>query len=111
MKISELLTSWQEHASDPLTAECYRVQLPVFDAARLAALADLFPGRTPEQIITDLLSCGLDEIEASFPYRRGDRIVEHDEQGDPIYEDSGLGPRFHALARAHAQRMKAAAEE
>lgn len=108
MKIRELLEAWQDEASDPLTAEKYSARLPIYDAARLEALAELFPGRNTEQLLADLLSAALDEIEASFPYRRGERVVERDDQGDPIFEDIGLGPRFHDLTRSHAQRLKSA---
>jgi len=108
VKIQRLLSTWQESASDPRTAESYRVRLPVYDAARLAALAELFPGRDAEQLLVELLSAALDELEEAFPYERGERVVAHDEQGDPIFEDAGLGPRFHTLTRRHADRLKAA---
>lgn len=107
MKIRELLEAWQDEASDPLTAEKYCARLPIYDAARLEALAEMFPGRTTEQLLSDLLTAALDELESGFPYRRGDRVVERDEQGDPIFEDIGLGPRFHDLTRHHAAQLKA----
>ncbi|MHA7833245.1 MAG: type 1 pili tip component [Algiphilus sp.] len=111
MKIKELLDVWHAGASDPFTAESYCVRLPVYDAARLAALSELFPGRSADALLTDLLTASLDELESNFPYQRGDRVVEHDEMGDPIYEDIGLGPRFHELTRKHAARLKAAAQK
>jgi hypothetical protein len=40
-------------------------------------------------IITDLISAGLDELESKMPYVEGDRVIEEDEFGDPIYEDAG----------------------
>ena len=111
MKIKELLEIWHDGASDPFTAESYCVRLPVYDAARLAALSELFPGRSAEALLTDLLTASLDELESNFPYQRGDRVVEHDEMGDPIYEEVGLGPRFHDLTRKHAARLKAEAQK
>lgn len=110
MKIKQLLASWHKKASNPLTADRYEVRLPLYDAARLSALSELFPGRNPEQLMVELLSCALDEVEESFPYQRGERVVAHDEQGDPMFEDIGLGPRFHRLAREHAERLRAKAE-
>lgn len=111
MKIKELLDIWHHGASDPFTAETYALRLRVYDAARLSALSELFPGRSPEALLTDLLNAALDELEGNFPYKRGDRIVEHDEMGDPIYEDVGLGPKFHELTRKHAARLKAEAQK
>ena len=37
------------------TAKEYAVRLPLDDAARLQALAELFPGQSIEEIVTDLL--------------------------------------------------------
>lgn len=99
MKFRELLETWERSAGERRTLEVYSVRLPVHDAAKLAALAEMFPGRSEQDIITDLLSTALDEIEAAFPYVPGDRVVAEDEQGDPIYEDAGLTPRFQSLTR------------
>ncbi|MCS4505014.1 type 1 pili tip component [Arhodomonas aquaeolei] len=110
MKLRDLLESWEESASEPRTRNAYCVRLPVHDAAKLAALEEMYPGRSQEQIITDLLSTALDEIEAAFPYVQGGRVVAEDEQGDPIYEDAGLTPRFQTLARKHLERLEAAAD-
>jgi hypothetical protein len=49
----------------------YSVRLPLDDASRLHALVALFPGRTAEEIVTDLLHAALDEIAASMPYEPG----------------------------------------
>lgn len=103
MKFRELLETWERSAGERRTPEIYSVRLPIHDAAKLAALAEMFPGRSEQDIITDLLSAALDEIEAAFPYVSGNRVVAEDEHGDPIYEDVGLTPRFQALARKHLQ--------
>ena len=52
MSFKELLESWHETAAEPHTAAQYAVRLPLDDAARLQALAQMFPGRTTEQLIT-----------------------------------------------------------
>jgi len=52
---------------------------------------------TEAQLITELLSAALDELEASLPYVKGAEVIAEDDQGDPIYADDGLAPRFHAL--------------
>jgi hypothetical protein len=103
----ELLERWRESAAVPRTARAYAVRLPVDDAAQLAALADMFPGRTPEQLISELLSVALKEIAAAMPYVAGRRVISTDEQGDPIYEDVGPTPRFMALARDHRRELEA----
>ncbi len=107
MSFKELLDSWRESAAAPRAPQAYAVRLPVDDAARLAALADMFPGRAPEQLITELLAAALKEVAAAMPYVAGKRVISTDEQGDPLYEDVGPTPRFMALAREHRRRLEA----
>jgi hypothetical protein len=111
VSFKELLQSWGEQAPAPRTAASYAVQLPREDAARLAALAEMYPGRTREQLITELLATALKEIVAAMPYVAGTRVISTDEQGDPVYEDAGPTPRFMALTRAHYAALGPATEE
>jgi hypothetical protein len=106
VSFKELLESWRESAAAPRTARKFAVHLPIDEAAQLAALADMFPGRAPEQLITELLGTALKELAAAMPYVAGKRVISTDEQGDPIYEDVGPTPRFMQLAREHRQRLE-----
>lgn len=101
-----LLESWTQGAAAPRTARRYVVRLPVDDAARLMALTELFPGRSTEQLISELLGAALQQVAAAMPYVPGSRVIRTDEQGDPVYEDAGLTPRFMALAREHRRRLQ-----
>ncbi len=105
MKFKALLEGWKKKAGPPKTRAAYSVRLPLGDAARIHALADLFPGQTPEHLITDLLHAALDEIESAMPYERGVQVISQDEQGDPVYEDVGMTPRFLELARRHKKTL------
>src|ERR1700730_6385359 len=107
----ELLDSWRERAAAPRTAKTYAVRLPVDDAARLAALAEMFPGRAPEQLITELLGAALKEPAAAMPYIAGKRVISTDEQGDPLYEDVGPTPRFMELSRKYRRKLDAQAKK
>jgi len=102
-----LLESWRGSAAAPRTAKAYAVRLPVDEAAQLEALADMFPGRAPEQLISELLGAALKEVAAAMPYVAGERIISTDEQGDPVYEDVGPTPRFMELARNHRRELEA----
>ena len=106
MSFKALLDRWQVDPAPPLTEERYSIRLSVNDAARIAALADLFPEIAPERIITDLLSAGLEAIEAAMPYEPGERVIREDEFGDPVYEDVGLTPRFVELVRQKRAALK-----
>jgi hypothetical protein len=99
VKFKSLLDRWKKDPGPMLSAKEYAVRLPLDDASRLQALVELFPGQKVEEIITDLLHAGLDEIAAAIPYERGSKIISRDDQGDPLYEDVGLTPRFVELTR------------
>jgi predicted DNA-binding protein len=101
----ELLESWRAGAAAPRTAKAYAVRLPVEDAARLSALAEMFPGRTAEQLITELLGAALQELAAAMPYVAGQQVISTDEQGDPVFEDVGPTPRFMNLTRTHRRKL------
>ena len=109
MSFKELLESWRETAAAARTARTFAVHLPLEEAAQLAALAQMFPGRSSEQLITELLATALEELAAAMPYVPGTRVISTDEQGDPIYEDVGPTPRFMQLARQHRRSLEDAA--
>ena len=104
-----MLDSWRQSAAAPRTARTYAVRLAVDDAAQLAALAEMFPGRTPEQLISELLSVALKGLAAAMPYVPGTRVISTDEHGDPVYEDLGPTPRFIELARTHRRALESGA--
>ncbi len=105
MDIKQLIDHWERNAATPRTSNEYHIKLPVYSAAKLAALAEMYPGRSEEQILSELLMAALNELSASFAYKAGTGIVSYDDQGDPIFEDEGLTPRFHSLAKKHALRL------
>ena len=109
MRIKELVELWENNAKHSLTEETYGVHLTIEDAAKLEALSDMYPQRTKEQLLSELVSAALLELESSFPYIAGEEIATHDEFGDPIYKDTGHSPRFQELTRhylAHQQSAK-----
>lgn len=105
MSFKALLDSWIGTPNPVLSEERYAIRLPVDDAARVAALAELFPGTSPESIVSDLLHAALDEVEAAMPYEAGDKVIREDEFGDPVYEDVGLTPRFLELVRQKRAKL------
>jgi hypothetical protein len=111
MRIRDLPEHWEQAADTRLTEHEYRVRLTVHDAARIGALAEMYPGRSVEDIITDLLAAALADLEGSLPYVQGPRIIAEDERGDPIYEDIGPTPRYVELTRKHAKRLARGAEK
>ena len=108
MKFKGLLDRWKKEASPARTAKEYAVRLNLDDAARLHALAALFPDRRIDELVSDLMHVGLDEIAAAMPYVAGPKIISRDDHGDPSYEDVGLTPRFVELTRRFKKELQAA---
>jgi len=106
VKFKPLLDRWKKEAAPARTTKEYAVRLPLDDASRLHALAALFPGQQIEDLITDLLHAGLDEVAAAMPYERGPRVISRDDHGDPVYEDIGLTPRFVELTRQFKKSLE-----
>ena len=105
MKIRELARHWEQNAKGRLTRNTYQIHLDLESAARLAALCEMYPKRNAEELLGELIGAALEELEASLPYVKGSKVVATDEQGDPLYEDIGLTPRFLALSRRHLHRL------
>lgn len=105
MKIRDLLKHWGGTRQPQLTAETYAIHLPVEDAARVHALAEMYPGVAEEDLLRDLLAAALAELEAVMPYEPGANIASEDDFGDPVYEDAGPTPRFLQLTRKHKERL------
>jgi len=108
MSFKALLRRWESRPEPLTTANEYSVRLPIDDAARVLALAELY--RLPvEEVITDLLHAALDELTEAMPYQPGTKVIREDEYGDPVYEDRGPMPRFLELTRAKRGELEALA--
>ena len=105
MKIRELVRHWEQNAKGRLTPSHYQIHLDLESAASLAALSEMYPKRSSEELLGELIGAALEELEASFPYVQGTQVIATDEQGDPQYEDIGPTPRDLALSRKHLQRL------
>ena len=78
---------------------------------KLAALIDMYPKRTAEELLGELVAAALEEVEASFPYVQGRQVIATDEEGDPLYEDVGSTPRFLSLSRQHLHNLSTTSDD
>jgi hypothetical protein len=62
MKIRELAEQWEQNAKGRLTETAYAIHLDVEAAARLAAIAEMYPKRTPEELLGELIGAALEEL-------------------------------------------------
>ncbi len=101
MILRDLVKLWEKTTRAPLSEEDFKVTLTTQDAAKVAALTEMYPSRTADQIITEILSAALNELEYTLPYVQGKEVTSTDELGDPIYEDIGPTGRFTELTQKH----------
>jgi len=106
MKVRDLISEWQANSAAADTMVSREVRMTGYDAAKVAALCDIFPGVDEQRILTDLVAAALDELSGSFAYEPGDEIAGYDETGEPMYADAGLRPRFQQLARRYMQELE-----
>ena len=101
MGVRGLMRDWAGRSHPSSESARYEIRLRRHDLARLAALEEMYPGRSRDEMVAELIHAALDEIEGSLPYIQGERIVAEDELGDPIYEDIGPSRRFYELTRKY----------
>ncbi len=100
-RITLLIKDWAASSQPrPVTKEM-TIKLTSRDVGRIRALTEMFPSRTQEHIVSDLLATALEEIEAALPYIPGKKVITEDEFGEPVYEDIGMTPKFEALAKKY----------
>ena len=105
MKIRELTHHWETTEAGTLSETGHVLHLELEAEARLAALVDMYPNRSAESLLAELVGAALEEVEAAFPYVQGHEVIATDEEGDPVYQDVGATPRFLALARQHLEAL------
>lgn len=108
MDIRKLLQEWETHYRPDAAVVNMQVKLPLKHVARVRALAEMYTGRSEEQIICDLLAVALDELEQVLPYVQGKKVIAEDEFGDPLYEDAGPTPRLLELTRKYLRQLESA---
>ncbi len=106
MQVKELINEWASTVQIEEPVMSMKLHLPLELSAHLMALKDLYPGRTLKQILVDLLTAAVDELEETMPYLQGENIIAEDEYGDPIYQDMGLTPRFLELTQRYRDKFK-----
>jgi hypothetical protein len=106
--IVNLIKQWEASAGARLSMREYGVRLPLGDAARIAALSEMYPRRSEVELITDLLTAALDELEVAMTYLPVKQTMTEDEVGNLVIQDLGPTPRFLELSRKYRSAMESA---
>ena len=99
MKLKNLINEWEKASGHPQLINHFNLELPPYEAARVQALSEMYPGKTPEDILKDLVVAALGELEESMPYVPGYKVISKDDLGEPIYDDIGPNPLYKALTK------------
>ena len=112
MKTQYLHDMWSTPDNSRLVSKQFSFRLPVHIAAKIAALGDIYPQKNRTQIVADLLSAAIDDLENNLPYItvEVDELTQrdHDEyayhhgiESEQVYEIGGVKTKFRALANKY----------
>ncbi|HET8848704.1 MAG TPA: hypothetical protein VFM78_02365 [Marinobacter sp.] len=73
MKVTDLPQHWEQEKQDAERSHEYNLRLPLEDAARVAALAELYPDRSESDILNDMIGAALDDLVNQGPLK--DRLA------------------------------------
>jgi hypothetical protein len=109
MKTDQLHDLWTSPDNTRLTSKQFSFRLPVHIAAKIAALCEIYPQKNRTQIVADLLTTAVDELEKNLPECAGDEVEPEDQNEiarqigakGTIYYMGGTRRRFRDSANSH----------
>ncbi|WP_166269050.1 hypothetical protein [Marinobacter caseinilyticus] len=69
MKVTDLPKHWEAKKETVERTHDYNLRLPLEDAARIAALAELYPDRSESDILNDMIAAALDDLVRQSPLK------------------------------------------
>lgn len=116
MKTAHLHDLWAAPDNTRLTSKQFSFRLPVHVAAKIAALCDIYPQKNRTQIVADLLTAALDDLEKNLPEGLGefadDAVDSYMSQelglpvGERLYYLGGPRGQFRSKANMHYQDLE-----
>ena len=106
MKASDLVTVWSAADNSRLTAKQFSFRLPVHVAAKLAALEEMYPTKSRTQLVGDLLSAAIADVEKAFPSVSGRSVARDPDTHEEIFEKIGPFARYQSLAENNYREME-----
>ena len=80
MKTAHLHDIWTSPDNSRLVSKQFSFRLPVHIAAKIAALGTMYPQKNRTQIVADLLTAALENLELNLPMQKGQSLSYEDEQ-------------------------------
>jgi hypothetical protein len=75
-------------------------------AAKLAALEELYPTRSRTQLVGDLLTAAISEVEKNLPSYATTQWGDVTDDGDQLYEAGGMAADYRRLANQHYEAIE-----
>ncbi|MBL1272655.1 MAG: hypothetical protein ACI92B_002020 [Marinobacter maritimus] len=69
MKVTDLPKQWEQKKQPAERTHDYNLRLPLEDAARISALAELYPDRSESDILNDVIGAALDDLASQGPLK------------------------------------------
>lgn len=108
MKANELTSYWNTPDNSKLTPKQISIRLPIHVAAKIQALCDMYQQKSRTEIIGDLLTTALEELESSLPiYEDKSREIGYDhEYQQPEYMTYGPLVDFRNLKQKYLNELE-----
>jgi hypothetical protein len=118
MKTAHLHDLWDTPDNSRLTTKQFSFRLPVHIGAKINALCEMYPQKNRTQIVADLLTAALDDLEKHLPEELGspmdaeaqhyERMAaeEHGHEYIPLFDLGGPRGRFRNIANRHYAELE-----
>ena len=117
MKTSHLHDVWAAPDNGRLVSKQFSFRFPVHIAAKIAALAEVYPQKNRTQIVADLLTTALDDLEKNLPskYYEADPEVQrmqddysynNGSKKETVYELGGIRGKYRNLCNRHYKALE-----
>jgi hypothetical protein len=118
MRTAHLHDMWTSPDNSRLVSKQFSFRLPVHIAAKIAALENMYPQKNRTQLVADLLTAALENLELNLPINKGQPLTYEDEmlerkiadhQGydyEPVYMMAGKRAEFRDLVNKYYAELE-----
>lgn len=116
MKSNQLHDLWSSPDNTRLTSKQFSFRLPVHIAAKIAALCEIYPQKNRTQIVADLLTTAIDDLENQLPEMPGKPVEKNwnsviareigEQEEEQLYYLGGIRGRFREAANQHYRELE-----